>query len=93
MKARILKGGWSWLGNPMIVGSIIDAPSAQWIANRVADNELVEPVADNDPESVEIVAPPAAPAAAPEITSVPSVETATTPSPRASAKKKGMTDA
>lgn len=86
MKARILKGGWSWLGNPMVVGAVIDAPSAAWIANRVADNGLVEPITDEE-------APVIDPLPVLEITSVPTAETATAPSPRASAKKKGMTDA
>lgn len=45
-KARILKGGWSWKGETMVVGQIIVAPSAEWIANRVADGGLVEAIAD-----------------------------------------------
>ena len=45
-KCRVLKGKWSWKGVEMVPGQIIDAPSAEWIANRVADNGLVEPIAD-----------------------------------------------
>jgi hypothetical protein len=85
-KARVVKSGWSWLGEPMVVGQIIDAPSPQWIANRIADNGLVEAIDD-----VDVVAPPVASAvpATVEITTAPAAEIATTPAPRASAKKKG----
>lgn len=44
-KARVLKGGWTWKGVSMQVGAVIDAPSEQWIANRVADGGLVEAIA------------------------------------------------
>lgn len=46
--ARVLKGGWTWKGESMVVGQIIDAPSAEWIANRVADGGLVEALPDED---------------------------------------------
>lgn len=51
-KARVLKGGWTWKGDAMVVGQIINAPSEEWIANRVADGGLVEPVAE--PEAAAI---------------------------------------
>lgn len=53
-KARILKGGWSWKGDTMVVGEIINAPSVEWIANRVADGGLVEAVAEPAAEAAAI---------------------------------------
>jgi hypothetical protein len=47
MKARVLKGGWTWKGEVMSKGDVIDAPSAHWIANRVADGGLVEPITED----------------------------------------------
>lgn len=41
-KARVLKGGWTWKGVPMEVGAVIDAPSTEWVRNRMADGGLVE---------------------------------------------------
>lgn len=70
-KCRVLKGGWFWGGELRNRGDILDAPSHEWIANRVADNGLVEPI-DEVTE-----APPASEAAVVE----PS-ETATMPRPR-----------
>ena len=52
MKARIIKGGWIWLGTIRQVGEVLDMPP-EWIANRVADG-LVEPIA---PEAA-VIAPP-----------------------------------
>lgn len=49
-KARVLKGGWSWKGVAMQVGDVIDAPSAEWIRNRMADGGLVEVLAEDVPE-------------------------------------------
>lgn len=50
-KARVVKGGWFWKGEPMEVGAEIVAPSAEWIANRVADGGLVEAIAE--PQEIE----------------------------------------
>jgi hypothetical protein len=86
MKARVLIGGWSWKGDAMTPGLIIDAPSAAWIANRVADGGLVEAVEETVDAPAAI--PPAAdpgPAAVEAAVVAPS-ETAT--QPRASAKRK-----
>lgn len=43
-KARVIKGGWSWLGEVRNAGDVLDAPSAEWIQNRVNDGGLVEPI-------------------------------------------------
>jgi hypothetical protein len=45
MKARINKGGWWWLGVERHAGDVIDVPSEQWLAHRVADG-LCEPIDD-----------------------------------------------
>ena len=38
----------------MVVGQIINAPSSEWIANRVADGGLVEAVAEPATEAAAI---------------------------------------
>jgi hypothetical protein len=45
-KCRVVKGGWSWLGVTRRVGDILDAPSTEWVANRMADGGLVELIPD-----------------------------------------------
>lgn len=42
MKARIVKGGWFWLGIQRATGEVIDAPSAEWIANREGLVEAID---------------------------------------------------
>jgi hypothetical protein len=82
MKARVVKGGWFFNGEMVAVGQTIDVPEniagvtpEQWVANRVADGGLVEPVEPEQPKSP-----------APEAAVVVPTETAT--QPRASAKRK-----
>lgn len=53
-KARVLKSGWIWKGVTQHAGDVIDAPSVEWIANRVADGGLVEAIAEEVPAKVEI---------------------------------------
>ena len=45
-KCRVAKGGWSWQGETMTVGAVLEAPSEQWIDNRINDGGLVERVED-----------------------------------------------
>lgn len=82
MRARVLIGGWFFNGEMTAVGQIIDVPEnivdcppEQWIANRIADGGLVEPI-DEAPAATAI----------PEAAVVVPAETAT--QPRASAKRK-----
>lgn len=74
-QCRVVKGGWYWKGEQMVAGQILDAPSAQWIANRVADGGLVEAIAEPT-----VVAAPAAPASV-EAAAVAPAETATVSRP------------
>lgn len=75
MKCIVVKGGWSWKGQILNVGDVIDGVSAEWIQNRVNDNGLVEPIA--------------APVAQPiETAAVKPAENATLPSQRESAKQR-----
>lgn len=56
-KFRVLKGGWSWMNEPMEVGAVHVAPSAEWIQNRMADGGLVEPIAEEPAIEAAVVAP------------------------------------
>jgi hypothetical protein len=42
---RVVIGGWSWKGVTTAPGDVLDAPSEQWIDNRIADGGLVERIA------------------------------------------------
>lgn len=56
-KFRVLKGGWYWMGELMVEGSVHRAPSAEWIQNRMADGGLVEPIAEEPAIEAAVVAP------------------------------------
>lgn len=56
------------MGETMIAGRIIEAPSAEWIANRIADGGLVEVIEEEYASEAAIATSP---------------ETATLPRPRA----------
>jgi hypothetical protein len=61
------------MGDEMVAGQIITAPSEQWIDNRIADNGLVERIADEP--AIETATAPAA------------AETADMPRPRGRKEK------
>lgn len=74
MRVRVTKGGWRWLGIVRNVGDEFDAPSPEWVANRIADGGLVEVI----PEQVNPI----------ETAALTFTESATLPSQRASAKQR-----
>jgi hypothetical protein len=56
-QCRVIKGGWFWKGEVQNAGDVIDAPSEQWIDNRIADNNLVERIAvAEEPATIETAA-------------------------------------
>jgi hypothetical protein len=79
MKCRVVKGGWSWKGVERNTGDILDAPSDEWINNRIADGGLVERIADEPAPNVSTPI---------ETAAIQAPENTTLPSQRASAKQR-----